>query len=209
VYGTGEVEIWGVCGGSASGKSTLVRQLRDRLGSDRVVTIAHDAYYRDLSHLTFPERREVNYDHPDSLENNLLVDHLLELRRGRAVAVPVYDFAEHNRSADVELVEPRPLVLVDGILIYAIERLRAVFDRRIYLDVPSEIRMARRLQRDVEERGRHPREVRDNFTSVVAPMHDRFVEPHSASADWVIAHRDDRDEWIERLVSVRQEALAG
>lgn len=206
---TDAIEIWGVCGGSASGKTTLVHQLRDRLGADAVVTITHDSYYRDLSHLTLTERCAVNYDHPDSLETDLLVTHLTQLRRGRSVAVPVYDFASHNRSDDIDLVDPRPLVLVDGILIYAVEELRTIFDRRIYLDVPADIRLERRLERDVKERGRDPQEVHDNFTSVVLPMHDEYVEPHGDSADWVIPHPDDRDDWIDLLVSARPQALVG
>ena len=209
MYGTGAIEVWGVCGGSASGKSTLARALRARLGHDHVVTIAHDAYYRDLSHLTFAERCEVNYDHPDALETALLVEHLSALRRGRSVAVPVYDFAAHNRSPDIDLVDPRPLVLVEGILIYAVDELRAQFDRRIFLDVPADVRLQRRLRRDVEDRGRDPDEVRDNFTTIVAPMHDCFVAPHGSTADWVIGHTDDQAEWLDRLVSARPPALAG
>ncbi len=193
------MEIWGVCGGSASGKSTLVQQLHRRLGANQAVTIAHDAYYRDLTHLSFAERCAVNYDHPDSLETELLVEHLLRLRSGEPVAIPVYDYAIHNRAGHTRVIEPRPVILVDGILIFAVEELRDVFDRRIFLDVPDEIRLARRLVRDVEDRGRDPDEVRHNYASVVLPMHRQFVAPHRETAHWVIDHPDDRDSWLDIL----------
>ncbi|MGI9603573.1 MAG: uridine kinase [Acidimicrobiales bacterium] len=202
-----EIEIWGVCGGSASGKTTLVEQIEQRLGADQVLTIPHDSYYRDLSHLSFDERCEVNYDHPDSLETDLLVAHLAELRLGRAVAIPVYDFAEHNRAPDLVVVEPRPLIIVDGILLFSVDDLRDTFDRRIYIDVPTEERLARRVRRDVEERGRHPDEVRHNFESVVLPMHRQFVSPHRSAADWIIEHPDDRDAWLDRVVTETRSRL--
>lgn len=193
------IEIWGICGGSGSGKTTLATQLHDRLGDDRVVTIAHDAYYRDLSHLDPAQREAVNYDHPDALETELLLDHLAELRAGRAIDAPVYDFAVHNRASHTRRIDPRPLVLIDGILILAVAELREAFDLRVFLDVPDDVRLARRMARDVSDRGRHPDAVTENFLSVVLPMHLDHVAPHRSAAEWVIPHRHDRKQWLDRL----------
>jgi uridine kinase len=180
-----------LAGGSGAGKSSLAAVLVDALGPERVLRIAQDAYYRDHAGLPFDELEARNFDHPEALETELLVAHLLELRAGRAVDVPVYDFARHRRSAATWRAEPRALVVVDGILALADPALRACFDLRVFVDAPEALRFERRLARDVAERGRSPDSVRAQFEASVRPMHDAFVEPSRAHADWVVANADE------------------
>ncbi len=203
-----DVKIWGICGGSGSGKTTLTTQLVERFGAERVLVVHHDAYYRNRPDLDFAARCAVNYDHPDSLETDLLVEHLTLLRAGRTAPLPTYDFARHLRRPDVVLAEPRPLILVEGILVFAEAQLRSCFDLRIFVDVPAEVRLERRVRRDVEERGRDAADVRRNFEEVVAPMHERFVEPHRADAEVVIEHPDRREEWLDHLLAVADGEIA-
>ncbi|RMH75574.1 MAG: uridine kinase, partial [Actinomyces sp.] len=164
--------VCGICGGSGAGKTTLTRLLVDRLGPERVSVLAFDAYYHDLSHLSPDERARRNYDHPDSLDHELFVEHLGALRAGAAIEVPVYDFATHTRTGETRRLDPRPVVLVDGILLFAFAGIRDLLDHRIFIDVPADIRLARRIRRDVVERGRRPDDVRRQFARTVAPMHD-------------------------------------
>jgi len=200
--------VVGVCGGSGSGKTTLARQLVTGLGPARVVTIGFDSYYHDLSHLPHGERVVVNFDHPDSLDGDLFVHHLDELRAGRAVDVPVYDFAAHTRTGTHERIEPRPVVLVDGILLLAFPEVRDRLDLAVFVDAPEGVRLHRRTARDVVERGRDPEGVRRQFAATVAPMHDAHVEPHRHHADRVVRHDEDRALVIDELLE-RVRALAG
>lgn len=176
----------GVSGGTASGKTTVSEAILERVGRERVAFIQHDAYYRDLSHLTFDERRYVNFDHPDALETDLLVRHLDALCQGQQVTVPIYDFGHHVRSPDVRIVEPKPLVLVEGILIFVEPELRRRLDIKIYVDAEADLRFIRRLQRDIEERERTVSSVIDQYISTVQPMHLEFVEPSKRYADIII-----------------------
>jgi uridine kinase len=182
----------GVGGGSGAGKTTLVRRLVARLGAEHTLVIPHDAYYRDHGHLPAPERARVNYDRPDVLETRLLVAHLETLRAGHAVEIPVYDFAARARRPETLRAEPRPLILVDGILTLSEPALRAALDLRVYVQAGEPVRLARRVRRDVRERGRTRESVMEQFTTSVRPMHRRFVEPSRAFADVVVA--GDRDE---------------
>jgi len=178
--------IIGVAGGTASGKTTVSQAILDRVGRDRIVFIQHDSYYRDLSHLPLEERRVMNFDHPDSLENELLIRHLEELLVGHVIDVPVYDFRIHTRLSETRRVEPKPVVLVEGILVFVDKTLRDMMDVKIYVDTPADIRFIRRLERDINERGRSLRSVIDQYQGTVRPMHLEFVEPSKRYADVII-----------------------
>jgi uridine kinase len=195
-----ETVLLGVCGGSGSGKSTFTHHLAERLGRHRVSVLPLDAYYRDLGHLSFEERLEINFDHPDSLDHELFEEHLDELCHGRAAEVPRYDFSRHSRSDGCELVPPRPIVIVEGILLLAFAGVRERLHRTVFLDVPAAVRLERRVSRDVRERGRVEDEVRTVFAEVVQPMHERFVEPGRGWADHVIHFEDDPALVVDRLL---------
>ena len=178
--------IIGVAGGTASGKTTVSQAILDRVGRDRIAFIQHDSYYRDLSHLPVEERRVMNFDHPDSLENELLIRHLEELLVGHVIDVPVYDFRIHTRLSDTRRVEPTPVVIVEGILVFVDKALRDMMDVKIYVDTPADIRFIRRLERDINERGRSLHSVIDQYQDTVRPMHLEFVEPSKRYADVII-----------------------
>ena len=178
--------VIGIAGGTGSGKTTFSRELVASLMTNRIVYISHDSYYRDLSNLPFSERVKVNFDHPDSLETDLLIKHLETLCRGEAVDVPVYDFVQHTRSQEVEHIEPKPVILVEGILIFAVKELRDLMDMKIFVDTDADIRFMRRLTRDIEERGRSLKSVCDQYINVVRPMHEAFVEPSKVYADIIV-----------------------
>ncbi len=203
----GRPEIWGVCGGSGSGKTTLARQLLKELG-DTADFLALDSYYRDLSHLTFAERCDVNFDHPDSLDLDLFVEHLDLLRAGTTIEVPRYDFSQHSRSAGTDTLVPKSIVIADGILLLADERIRDRLDVAIFLDVPAGIRLERRVARDVAERARVAAEVREVFEQVVQPMEQLFVLPMQAEATAVVSYPFDAaaaaEELLERYTPTAQ-----
>lgn len=175
----------GVVGGSGSGKTTVARSIYDMPGMDAAF-LDQDAYYRDLSHLPLEERKRVNFDHPDAFDTALLVAHLEALARGDAIEKPTYDYAAYTRAARTERIESRDVVLVDGILLFADARLRALIDIKIYVDVAEDVRFIRRLQRDTETRGRSMDEVIRQYLATVRPMHLEFVEPSKRYADIII-----------------------
>ncbi len=176
----------GVAGGSASGKTTVVRRIVESLGNEQVTVLEHDRYYRDRSTLRLEERAALNYDHPDALETDLMVHHALELREGRPVEVPVYDFAKYTRSAATETALPRRAIILEGILIFADAALRDLMDVKVFVDTDPDIRFIRRLQRDVAERGRTMQSVIEQYLNTVKPMHLEFVEPSKRYADIII-----------------------
>ena len=177
--------IIGVVGGSGSGKTTVTRAIYDLPGVDAAF-IDQDAYYNDLSHLPLEERKRVNYDHPDSFDTDLLVHQLTQLAQGHAVDKPTYDYAAHTRAAATIRAEPKNVILVDGILLFADARLRPLFDIKIYVDVSDDVRFIRRLQRDTAERGRSMEDVIRQYLATVRPMHMEFVEPSKRYADIII-----------------------
>lgn len=179
--------ILGVCGGSGSGKTTFCEQFVDLVGPDRVLHLRQDDYYRDLSQLTPAEREVVNFDHPDSVEFTLLALHLEYLMSGRNVAVPHYDFSTHCRTAIQKVVSPKPLILVEGILLYADEDIASRIHHKVFVETSDSIRFERRVRRDVRERGRTAESVELQFKSTVRPMHDKYVEPKKALADKIVS----------------------
>jgi uridine kinase len=178
--------VIGVAGGTGSGKTTVSQAILERVGRHRIAFIQHDSYYKDLSHLSLNERAQVNFDHPESLDNELLVQHLDALCGNQAIYVPEYDFTRHNRCGEALLVEPRPVVLVEGILIFSDKALRERMDIKIYVDTDADLRFIRRLERDIKERGRALDSVVDQYLHTVRPMHLEFVEPSKRYADLII-----------------------
>ena len=175
-----------IAGGSGSGKTTIAQSVVDIVGRDSVVYLQQDAYYRDQQHLTFEERTKINYDHPDSIELELLIDHLAALRNGQAIERPVYDFSSHTRTSETMTIVPEPAVIVEGILLLADKDLRDQFDVRVYIDTEPDLRLMRRLQRDILERGRTVESVLNQYEKTVRPMHYQFVEPSKRYADIII-----------------------
>ena len=178
--------VIGVAGGSGSGKTTVVRRILEALGDSRVPVLEHDRYYRDRNDLRLEERAALNYDHPDSLETDLMVQHVHELRAGRTVQAPVYDFARHARKEETEAIVPGRALIVEGILIYTDPSLRKLMDVKVFVDTDDDIRFIRRLQRDISERGRTLQSVIDQYLGTVKPMHLEFVEPSKRYADIII-----------------------
>lgn len=200
----------GIAGGSGSGKTTVARKVRDELSDEAVALIEHDAYYRDRPDLSYDERRQLNFDHPDALETSLLIEHLRELRAGRGVDVPVYDFRTHRRAEERRRVDPHPVVILEGIMVFVDETLRSLLDVKIYVDTDSDIRAFRRIRRDIEQRGRTFESVREQYYSTVRPMHLRFVEPSKRWADVIIPEGGENRRGIELVTAlVQRSALNG
>ena len=198
--------IIGVAGGSGSGKTTVSESILERVGLEQIAYIQQDSYYRDLSHLPNDERMQVNFDHPDALETDLLIRHLTALRDGLAVDVPVYDFTRYSRTGQTRRVEPRHVILVEGILIFAEKALRDLFDVRIFVDADADIRFIRRLQRDLGERGRSTESVVRQYLGTVRPMHLEFVEPSKRYADVIVPEGGFNTVALDMIVA-RVEAL--
>jgi uridine kinase len=188
-----------IVGGTGSGKTTLAHALHERLGNDCAV-IDHDSYYRDLSHLPAPARAVVNFDHPDSLENSLLIDHLHRLRAGRSIDKPKYCFATHSRLPEREWIAPKPIIVVEGILLMALPELRSAFDLRVFVEVPDDVRALRRLRRDVNERGRTIESVCAQWMQTVKPMHERYVAPARRGADLVVSGEAPMLDAVQRIL---------
>jgi len=191
-----------IAGGSGSGKTALTRALLGQLGPTRCAVLDHDSYYHSLVDLSPEDRARVNFDHPDSLDNRLLAMHLTELRAGRAVQRPSYDFCQHTRMAATQRVEPRPIVLCEGILLLAVPELREAFDLRIFVDTPADIRALRRVRRDIAERGRTVDSVVEQYLNSVRPMHERYVEPAKATADVVLGWQHAPHEWAQTVMAL-------
>ena len=178
--------IIGVAGGTASGKTTISSAIMEAINHPQMVLIPHDAYYRDVGHLTLAERAKINFDHPDALETDLMVRHLRELIAGRSVEMPVYDFSTHTRLAKGIVKKPAKVIIIEGILIFCEQALRDLMDVKIFVDTDSDLRFIRRLKRDIQERHRSLESVIDQYLGTVRPMHITFVEPSRKYADLII-----------------------
>ncbi len=200
--------VFGVAGGTASGKTTAARAILDAVGASQVAYLPHDAYYKDQPHLSLAERAALNYDHPNSLETKLLIKHIKRLLKGQAVHVPVYDFTRHRRTEEAVLVEPAPIILVDGILIFTKRKLRELMDIKVFVDTPPDIRFIRRLERDMHERGRSLDSVVRQYLETVRPMHIKFVEPSKQFADVIIPNGGLNRVAMAMVVSRLRELLA-
>lgn len=200
--------VIGVAGGSGSGKTTVVRRIVESLGDDHVTVLEHDRYYRDRNDLRLEERAALNYDHPDSLETNLMVAHVLALKSGQAVDAPVYDFALYARTHVTERLVPRRAIIVEGILIFTDAELRNLMDVKVFVDTDDDTRFIRRLQRDVAERGRTMDSVIEQYLNTVKPMHLEFAEPSKRYADLIVPRGGHNAVAVDLLLSLLR-SLAG
>ena len=200
--------IIGVAGGTGSGKTTVAFAILEKVGWNRIALIQHDSYYYDASNLPLEERARLNFDHPDALETPLLVEHLKQLRSGQPVQIPTYDFRTHTRLAETRLINPEPVILVEGILIFAEPALRELFDVKIFVDADADIRFMRRLERDLKERGRSLDSVIDQYMNTVRPMHLEFVEPSKRYADVIIPEGGHNTVALDMVVA-RVQTLLG
>jgi uridine kinase len=190
----------GISGGSGAGKTTLTHHLLKRLGESEVSVLAFDAYYRDQGHLTPAERSLVNYDHPDSLDHDLFATHVEALRTGSDIESPIYDFTTHTRTGETQRIKARDVVIVEGILLLSFSAIADGLDLAVFIDVPEDTRLERRILRDVRERGRMPEDVRRQFAETVAPMHDTFVEPYRHLAHRTVAMHEDYNDVADELI---------
>lgn len=197
----------GVAGGSGSGKTTVARKVAERLTDISVASVSMDAYYRNMTHLTFDERKQLNWDHPDVVDMKLLADQLEALAGGAAIDKPVYDFVTHLRTERTEAVAGADVVIVDGILLYWDARVRALFDMKVFVDVEADIRLIRRIGRDMRVRGRQLRDILDQYLSTVRPMHEEFVEPTKQYADIIVPHGGKNEVAIEMIAARIQDRL--
>ena len=197
----------GITGGTGSGKSTIAKEIFEAFGGDQIAMVEQDAYYKDQSHLTMEERVQTNYDHPKAFDNTLLVEHLEKLINGESIEKPIYDFTVHNRAKETIKVDPKPIIILEGILVLEDERLRDLLDIKVYVDTDADVRIIRRMLRDIEERGRTIDSVVDQYLSVVRPMHFQFTEPSKRFADIIIPEGGHNKVAVDLLVSKMKDIL--
>jgi uridine kinase len=200
--------IVGIAGGTGSGKTTVARSIQEKVGKERIEWISHDSYYREFEGLDPAERDHINFDHPDSLESELLARHLDALRKGFPVDVPIYDFNTDRRKPETHHVEPKKVIIVEGILVLAELELRKRIDIKLFVDTPSDIRFVRRLVRDVKTRGRSLESVVEQYLSTVRPMHEEFVEPSKRYADLIIPEGGENQVALDAIISRVEHLLA-
>ncbi|WP_332690715.1 uridine kinase [Halalkalibacter lacteus] len=193
--------VIGVAGGTGSGKTTVAKEIFYQFNEQSIVLIEQDAYYKDQSHLSFEERLQTNYDHPLAFDNDLLLEHLQLLSAGKGIEKPVYDYKAHTRSNDVIVIDPKDVIIVEGILILEDERLRNMMDIKLFVDADADIRIIRRLMRDIEDRGRSIESVINQYTSVVRPMHLQFIEPTKRYADVIVPEGGQNRVAIDLMVT--------
>ena len=198
--------VIGIAGGTGSGKTTVANVILKRVGNHRIAYLPHDAYYRELKDLPPNQRAAVNFDHPDSLESELMLEDIIRLKQWKPVFLPVYDFSTHSRTEKTIQVDPQPVIIVEGILIFAEPKLRDVFDVKLFVDTDPDLRFIRRLQRDIAERGRTMEIVIQQYLTTVRPMHLEFVEPSKRYAD-VIIPEGGLNEVAMEIVIARIESL--
>ena len=199
--------IIGICGGTGSGKTTIARKIIESVNHQNVVLLEQDSYYRNLEDMPLDACRQTNFDHPDSIDSEMLVNHLKRLKDGLAVEMPIYDFKTHVRNRQTEHLEPKPVVIVEGILIFAESRVSDLLDVKVFVDTPDDVRFIRRLQRDITERGRTVESVIAQYYATVRPMHFEFVEPSKRNADLIIPEGGNPEIGIEFLCGLIREKL--
>jgi len=200
--------VIGICGGTGSGKPTVAARILETVGAGEVIFLQQDSYYRNLSDMPRDFRDAANFDHPDALDNDLLVEHLRRLKANERVELPVYDFKTHTRLSETKRVEPKPIIIVEGILIFADKRLLDEMDIKVFVDTPDDIRFIRRLQRDIAERARTVPSVIEQYLATVRPMHMQFVEPSKRCADVIIPEGGNNSVGIDLLSGKIRERLA-
>jgi uridine kinase len=196
------VIIIGIAGGSGAGKTTVARTIADKLGEENVAYLSQDWYYNDRSKMTMEEREKENLDHPKAFDTKLLVSHLNLLRKGMPIEVPVYDYSIHSRSKETVRMVPRTVAIVEGILVLAIEELRSIFDFKIFVDADPDIRLIRRINRDIKERGSTYEKTIDRYLTTVKPMHDAFIEPSKKYADIIVPRGGQNNQAINLLADM-------
>ncbi|HET8754055.1 MAG TPA: uridine kinase [Salinimicrobium sp.] len=199
--------IIGIAGGTGSGKTTVVNQIIDELQNDEVDVISQDSYYQDTSHLSYEQRTKINFDHPKSIDFDLLVSHLKELKKGNSIQQPVYSFVQHNRTEDTIVVHPQKVMIVEGILILTHPDIREMFDIKIFVHADSDERLIRRLKRDISERGRDLNEVLNRYQTTLKPMHQQFIEPTKEFADIIIPNNKYNTVAVNIVQSIIRERL--
>ena len=199
--------VIGIAGGSGSGKTTVANIIVERVGLEHIAFLPHDAYYRDLAHLPIEKRAQINFDHPNSLETELLIQHVQELKAGQPIELPIYDFKTHTRTPQTRLINPQPIILVEGILIFTEPKLLPLYDIKIFVDTDADIRFIRRLQRDIQERGRTTESVINQYLATVRPMHLEFAEYSKRYADIIIPEGGFNTVAIDMVVARIQELL--
>lgn len=197
----------GICGGTGSGKTTIARAIVEAVGRANVVLVEQDSYYRNLADMPLDERHQANFDHPDSIDSDMLVNHLIRLKQGLSVDMPLYDFVTHTRSDEIEVINPKPVVIIEGILIFAEARVLDLLDVRVFVDTPDDVRLMRRLRRDINERGRTFERTLDQYERTIRPMHFEFVEPSKRHADIIIPEGSNTGVTVEFLCSMVREKL--
>ena len=200
--------IIGICGGTGSGKTTIARAIVETVGARNVVLVEQDSYYRNLADMPLDERHQANFDHPAAIDSDMLVNHILRLKQGLSIEMPLYDFVTHTRSDRIDIIEPRPVVIVEGILIFAESRVLDLLDVRVFVDTPDDIRLMRRLRRDINERGRTFERTLEQYERTIRPMHFEFVEPSKRNADIIIPEGSNTGITVKFLCSMVREKLA-
>ncbi|MBQ7786991.1 MAG: uridine kinase [Alistipes sp.] len=195
-----KVTIIGVAGGSGSGKSTLVKKLQEAFGAEDVSTLCHDYYYKEHSDMSYEQRTQLNYDHPQAFDTDMMVEHIRSLKNNETIERPVYSFVEHNRTAERVTVKPSKVIIIDGILIFENQELRDLMDIKVFVDTDADVRLARRILRDVCNRGRSMESVIEQYLSTVKPMHEEFVEPSKRYADVIIPEGGFNSVAVEMLI---------
>ncbi len=194
--------VIGIAGGTGSGKTTVVNQIIKEFADDEVAVISQDSYYKDNKNLSLDERKKINFDHPRAIDFELLIDHLEELRKGNTIEQPVYSFVQHSRTADTIKTHPRKVMIIEGILIFNDQRLRDLFDVKIYVHADSDERLIRRIRRDISERGRTVDEVLGRYQTTLKPMHEQFIEPTKTYADLIIPNDRRNKVAIDVIISL-------
>ena len=197
----------GICGGTGSGKTTIARAIVDAVGRENVVLVEQDSYYRNLADMPLDERHQANFDHPDSIDSDMLVNHLIRLKQGLSVEMPLYDFVTHTRLDKIIRIKPKPVVIVEGILIFSEPRVLDLLDMRVFVDTPDDVRLMRRLRRDITERGRTFERTMEQYERTIRPMHFEFVEPSKRHADIIIPEGSNTGVTVEFLCSMVREKL--